>query len=47
MVTTPRADVTTLRLFDPPTRGIYSARPRRDPHPSAQLLIRQIVMLLR
>jgi DNA-binding transcriptional LysR family regulator len=47
MVTTLRADVTTLRLFDPPTRGIYSARPRRDPHPSAKPLIRQIVMLLR
>ena len=47
MVTTLRADVTTLRLVDPPTRGIYSVRPRRDPHPSAQPLIRQIVMLLR
>jgi DNA-binding transcriptional LysR family regulator len=47
MVTTLRADVTTLRLFDPPTRGIYSVRPRRDPHPSAHPLIRLIVMLLR
>ena len=47
MITTLRADVTTLRLFDPPTRGIYSVRPRRDRHPSAQLLIQQIVRLLR
>lgn len=46
MASTLRADVTTLRLFDPPTRGIYSVRPRRDRHPSAQLLIQQIVTLL-
>jgi len=46
MVTTLRADVTTLRLFDPPTRGIYSVRPRLDPHPSAELLIRQIVAII-
>jgi DNA-binding transcriptional LysR family regulator len=46
MRTTLRPDVTTLRLFDPPTRGIYSVRPRLDPHPSAQSLIRQIVEII-
>jgi DNA-binding transcriptional LysR family regulator len=30
-----RADVTTVRLVDPPTRGIYALTPLRDPHPSA------------
>jgi DNA-binding transcriptional LysR family regulator len=46
MMSTLRPDVTTLRLRNPPTRGIYSVRPRRDPHPSAPLLVRQIVNLL-
>jgi DNA-binding transcriptional LysR family regulator len=46
MVATLRPDVTTLRLFDPPTRGIYSVRPRLDPHPSVQPLIRQIVEII-
>ncbi|MBG0855017.1 LysR family transcriptional regulator [Streptomyces spinoverrucosus] len=33
-----RTDVTTVALVDPPTRGIYTITPRRDPHPSAALL---------
>ncbi|MFD5470265.1 LysR family transcriptional regulator [Streptomyces sp. NPDC127105] len=34
-----RADVTTVALVDPPTRGIHTLTPRRDPHPcSAPLL---------
>ncbi|MEW2290170.1 LysR family transcriptional regulator [Streptomyces sp. NPDC047841] len=28
-----RADVTTVTLVNPPTRGIYTITPRRDPHP--------------
>ncbi|MFF4585520.1 LysR family transcriptional regulator [Streptomyces sp. NPDC001388] len=34
-----RADVTTVALVDPPTRGIYAITPRRDPHPSAAALL--------
>ncbi|MFJ8945084.1 LysR family transcriptional regulator [Streptomyces sp. NPDC102395] len=34
-----RPDVTTATLVDPPTRGIYTITPRRDPHPSAATLI--------
>ncbi|GAP47245.1 LysR family transcriptional regulator [Streptomyces azureus] len=34
-----RTDVTTVSLVDPPTRGIYTITPRRDPHPSAALLL--------
>ncbi|MER5716404.1 LysR family transcriptional regulator [Streptomyces sp. NPDC002132] len=34
-----RPDVTTAALVDPPTRGIYTITPRRDPHPSAAPLI--------
>ncbi|MEU6814598.1 LysR family transcriptional regulator [Streptomyces sp. NPDC046860] len=30
-----RADLTTVGLADPPTRGIYTLTPRRDPHPHA------------
>ncbi|MFE6489005.1 LysR family transcriptional regulator [Streptomyces sp. NPDC057757] len=30
-----RTDVTTAHLVDPPTRGIYTITPLRDPHPSA------------
>jgi DNA-binding transcriptional LysR family regulator len=37
-----RADVTTVRLVDPPTRGIYVLIPRRDPHPSAQALLDEL-----
>ncbi|MGA5895407.1 LysR family transcriptional regulator [Streptomyces venetus] len=33
-----RTDVTTVRLVDPPTRGIYTITPRRDPHRCAQTL---------
>ncbi|KAA0942220.1 LysR family transcriptional regulator [Streptomyces apricus] len=33
-----RADVTTVPLVDPPTRGIYTITPRRDTHPCAPLL---------
>ncbi|MDT9692792.1 LysR family transcriptional regulator [Streptomyces sp. P9(2023)] len=34
-----RTDVTTVALVDPPTRGIYTMTPRRDPHPSAAPLL--------
>lgn len=37
-----RADVTTLPLVDPPTRGIYAITPRRDPHPCAAPLLDQL-----
>lgn len=33
-----RADVTTVGLVDPPTRGIYTITPRRDAHPWAASL---------
>lgn len=38
-----RADVTTLALVNPPTRGIYAVLPRHDPHPSAPLLLDQLM----
>jgi DNA-binding transcriptional LysR family regulator len=34
-----RADVTAVGLVDPPTRGIYTITPRRDPHPLAAPLL--------
>ncbi|MFJ4569193.1 LysR family transcriptional regulator [Streptomyces caelestis] len=34
-----RTDVTTATLVDPPTRGIYTITPRRDPHPCAAPLL--------
>ncbi|MFD7867700.1 LysR family transcriptional regulator [Streptomyces sp. NPDC057682] len=34
-----RADVTTVGLVDPPTRGIYALTPRRSPHPAAAPLV--------
>jgi DNA-binding transcriptional LysR family regulator len=37
-----RTDVTTVALVDPPTRGIYTITPRRDPHPSAAPLLDQL-----
>ncbi|MFF3920445.1 LysR family transcriptional regulator [Streptomyces sp. NPDC001852] len=37
-----RTDVTTVALIDPPTRGIYTITPRRDPHPSATPLLDQL-----
>ncbi|WP_461009706.1 LysR family transcriptional regulator [Streptomyces capparidis] len=37
-----RADVTTVTLVDPPTRGIYGITPRRDPHPSAAPLLDEL-----
>ncbi len=37
-----RADLTTVRLVDPPTRGIYTITPRRDPHPCAAALHDQL-----
>jgi DNA-binding transcriptional LysR family regulator len=37
-----RADVTTVSLVDPPTRGIYAISPRRAPHPSAAPLIDEL-----
>jgi hypothetical protein len=42
-----RADVATLALVNPPTRGIYAVLPRHDPHPSAPLLVQQIAMSFR
>jgi DNA-binding transcriptional LysR family regulator len=38
-----RADVTTVSLVDPPTRGIYLITPRRDPHPSIGQLLDELV----
>ncbi|GGL95045.1 LysR family transcriptional regulator [Streptomyces fumigatiscleroticus] len=37
-----RTDVTTVGLVDPPTRGIYTITPRRDPHPYAAALLEQL-----
>ncbi|MFE9559010.1 LysR family transcriptional regulator [Streptomyces sp. NPDC006692] len=37
-----RTDVTTVSLVDPPTRGIYTITPRRDPHPCAASLLDQL-----
>ncbi|WP_108990649.1 LysR family transcriptional regulator [Streptomyces coelicoflavus] len=37
-----RADVTTMPLVDPPTRGIYAITPRRAPHPRAVPLLDQL-----
>lgn len=34
-----RTDVTTVRLVDPPTRGIHAVTPRRDPHPATAPLL--------
>ena len=47
LATALRADVTTLALVDPPTRGIYAVLPRNNPHPSAPLLLHQIMMSFR
>jgi DNA-binding transcriptional LysR family regulator len=47
LAATLRADVTTLPLVDPPTRGIYAVLPRHDPHPAAPLLVRQIMTTFR
>jgi DNA-binding transcriptional LysR family regulator len=47
LAATLRADVTTLALVDPPTRGIYAVLPRRDPHPAAAPLARQVAASLR
>jgi DNA-binding transcriptional LysR family regulator len=44
LTTALRTDVTTLALANPPTRGIYAILPRHDPHPSAPLLLRKIMM---
>jgi DNA-binding transcriptional LysR family regulator len=42
LVSALRADVTTVNLIDPPTRGIYAILPRRGQHPSAPLLVEQL-----
>jgi len=47
LAATLRADVTTLALVDPPTRGIYAVLPRHAPHPSAPLLVREIIASFR
>ncbi|TDT32396.1 DNA-binding transcriptional LysR family regulator [Streptomyces sp. BK208] len=39
-----RTDVTTVELVDPPTRGIYTITPRRDPHPRAASLLDQLTV---
>ncbi|MFG2816965.1 LysR family transcriptional regulator [Streptomyces sp. NPDC048410] len=38
-----RADVVTVTLVDPPTRGLYTITPHRDPHPCATALHDQLV----
>jgi DNA-binding transcriptional LysR family regulator len=45
LATALRADVTTVALVSPPTRGIYAVLPRDDPHPSAPLLVQQVMGL--
>jgi len=47
LVSALRADVTILRLMDPPTRGIYAILPRHGQHPSAPLLADQLTRALR
>jgi DNA-binding transcriptional LysR family regulator len=47
LATTLRADVTTVALVNPPARGIYAVLPRAGPHPSAPLLLHQIMMSFR
>lgn len=47
LATTLRADVTTLALVNPPTRGIYAVLPRHDPHPAAPLLLDQVTRSFR
>lgn len=37
-----RADVSTVALVDPPTRGIYTIAPCRDPHPFVAPLLDQL-----
>ncbi|GAA2603557.1 LysR family transcriptional regulator [Streptomyces axinellae] len=37
-----RTDVTTVGLVDPPTRGLYTITPLRDPHPCAAPLLDQL-----
>ena len=37
-----RADVTTVALADPPTRGVYALTPRRTPHPAAAALLEHL-----
>ncbi|SCF73418.1 DNA-binding transcriptional regulator, LysR family [Streptomyces sp. DconLS] len=34
-----RPDIATVCLVDPPTRGIYTLTPRRDPHPATPALL--------
>lgn len=47
LVSALRADVTTVGLIDPPTRGIYAILPRHGQHPSAPLLADQLTRALR
>ena len=39
-----RSDVTTVSLVDPPTRGIYTITPRRDPHPATAQLLDELMV---
>ena len=43
LASTLRPDVTTVALVNPPTRGIYALLPRHDQHPSAPLLLRELM----
>jgi DNA-binding transcriptional LysR family regulator len=47
LAATLRPDVTTLALLNPPTRGIYAIQPCGDPHPSAPLLLHQLLLSFR
>jgi DNA-binding transcriptional LysR family regulator len=47
LAATLRADVTTVALVNPPTRGIYAVLPRHEPHPSAPLLLDQVTRSFR
>ncbi|MFE9022995.1 LysR family transcriptional regulator [Streptomyces sp. NPDC007808] len=42
-----RADLTTVDLVDPPTRGIHAITPRRDPHPCAATLLDHLATAFR
>jgi DNA-binding transcriptional LysR family regulator len=47
LATALRPDVAALALVNPPARGIYAVLPRHDPHPSAPLLLHQLMMSFR
>jgi len=47
LAATLRADVATLALVNPPTRGVYAILPRHDQHRSAPQLLHQLMMHFR